>query len=124
MLDSCSVHSSKVCFQGRRMRLLVIEDEEKLAQLIKRALAAERFSVDTALDGRAGLELAAEFDYDLIILDLLLPELNGTEVLRRIRRRQPNVPILILTARDAVADKVTHFEAGADDYLTKPFAIG
>ena len=105
------------------MRLLVIEDEEKLAQLIKRALVAERFSVDTALDGRAGLELAIDFDYDLIILDLQLPELSGTEVLRRIRRRQPNVPILILTARDAVADKVTHFEAGADDYLTKPFAM-
>jgi DNA-binding response OmpR family regulator len=123
MLDSCTVHSARVSSKGELMRLLVIEDEEKLAQLIKRALVAERFSVDTAPDGRRGLELATDFDYDLIILDLLLPELNGTEVLRRIRRKQPNVPILILTARDAVADKVTHFEAGADDYLTKPFAM-
>ncbi len=105
------------------MRLLVVEDEEKLAQLIKRALVAERFSVDVANDGRAGLEFATDFDYDLIILDLLLPALSGTEVLRRIRRTRPNVPVLILTARDAVADKVSHFEAGADDYLTKPFAM-
>jgi two-component system, OmpR family, copper resistance phosphate regulon response regulator CusR len=105
------------------MRLLVVEDEEKLAQLIKRALVAERFSVDLALDGRAGLEFATDFDYDLIILDLLLPALSGTELLRRVRRTRPNVPVLILTAKDAVSDKVTHFEAGADDYLTKPFAM-
>lgn len=105
------------------MRLLVVEDEEKLAQLVKRALVAERFSVDVAHDGRNGLELATTFDYDLVILDLLLPELDGSEVLRRIRRRNPQVPVLILTARDAVKEKVSHFEAGADDYLTKPFAM-
>src|SRR5436190_8123035 len=107
----------------RQMRLLVIEDEEKLAQVVKRALVAETFSVDVAHDGREGLDLANSYDYDLIILDLLLPQLDGTEVLRRVRRRNPRVPILILTARDAVADKVAHFEAGADDYLTKPFAM-
>jgi two-component system copper resistance phosphate regulon response regulator CusR len=107
----------------RAMRLLVVEDEEKLAKLVKRALMAERFSVDLAQDGRAGLELATTYDYDLIVLDLLLPELDGSEVLRRVRRRNPRVPILILTARDAVVDKVAHFEAGADDYLTKPFAM-
>jgi len=105
------------------MRLLVVEDEEKLAQLVKRALAAERFSVDVAHDGRTGLQLATDYDYDLIVLDLLLPALDGTELLRRVRRSRPSVPVLILTARDAVADKVTHFEAGADDYLTKPFAM-
>src|SRR5213083_662687 len=105
------------------MRLLVVEDEEKLAQLVKRALVAERFSVDVAHDGREGLELATTYDYDLIILDLLLPQLDGSEILRRVRRSNPRVPILILTARDAVVDKVTHFEAGADDYLTKPFAM-
>ena len=105
------------------MRLLVVEDEEKLAKLVKRALVAERFSVDVASDGRAGLELATIYDYDLIVLDLLLPELDGSEVLRRVRRANPQVPVLILTARDAVVDKVAHFEAGADDYLTKPFAI-
>jgi len=105
------------------MRLLVVEDEEKLAQLVRRALVAERFSVDVAHDGRTGLELATDYDYDLIILDLLLPGLDGSELLRRLRRSRANVPVLILTARDAVADKVTHFEAGADDYLTKPFAM-
>ena len=105
------------------MRLLVVEDEEKLAQLVKRALVAERFSVDVAHDGREGLDLATAHDYDLIVLDLLLPQLDGSEILRRVRRGNPRVPILILTARDAVVDKVTHFEAGADDYLTKPFAM-
>src|SRR5262245_38497026 len=105
------------------MRLLVVEDEEKLAQLVKRALVAERFSVDVALDGREGLELATTYDYDLIILDLLLPQLDGGEILRRVRRGNTRVPVLILTAKDAVVDKVAHFEAGADDYLTKPFAM-
>src|SRR5437879_9751956 len=105
------------------MRLLVVEDEEKLAQLVKRALVAERFSVDVAHDGREGLELATTYDYDLIILDLLLPQLDGSEILRRVRRGNARVPVLILTARDAVVDKVAHFEAGADDYLTKPFAM-
>jgi DNA-binding response OmpR family regulator len=105
------------------MRLLLIEDEEKLAGLLKRALVAERFSVDVAHNGREGLELATSYDYDLIILDLLLPQMDGSEVLRRVRRGNPRVPVLILTARDAVVDKVAHFEAGADDYLTKPFAM-
>ena len=105
------------------MRLLLVEDEEKLARLVKRALVAERFSVDVANDGRTGLELAKTYDYDLIILDLLLPEIDGSEVLRRVRRFNPHVPVLILTARDSVTVKVAHFEAGADDYLTKPFAM-
>ena len=105
------------------MRLLLVEDEEKLAQLVKRALVAERFSIDVAHDGREGLELATTYDYDLIILDLLLPQLDGSEILRRVRRGNPRVPVLILNARDAVADKVAHFEAGADDYFTKPFAM-
>jgi DNA-binding response OmpR family regulator len=105
------------------MRILIVEDEEKLARLVKRALVAERFSVDVANDGRSGFELYKTYDYDLVILDLQLPELSGSEVLRRIRRVDPNLPILILTARDTVADKVAHFEAGADDYLTKPFAM-
>src|SRR5438552_10311816 len=99
----------------RQMRLLGIEDEEKLAQVVKRALVAETFSVDVAHDGREGLDLANSYDYDLIVLDLLLPQMEGSEVLRRVRRRNPRVPVLILTARDAVTDKVAHFEAGADD---------
>ncbi len=105
------------------MRLLVIEDEEKVVNFVQRGLTAERYAVDVARDGAAGLELAQCYDYDLVILDLLLPRLDGTEVLRKIRRTNSQVPILILTARDAVQDKVTHFEAGADDYLTKPFAF-
>jgi two-component system copper resistance phosphate regulon response regulator CusR len=105
------------------MRLLLVEDEEKIARLVTRALVAERLSVDVARTGREGLDLANTYDYDLLILDLQLPELSGSEILRRVRRTNPNVPVLILTARDGVADKVTHFEAGADDYLTKPFAM-
>ena len=105
------------------MRLLLIEDEVKVSNFIARGLVAERFAVDSARDGTAGLTLATTYHYDLIILDLMLPGMDGTEVLRRIRRNNGNVPVLVLTARDAVADKVSNFEAGADDYLTKPFAF-
>ena len=105
------------------MRLLLVEDEEKVVNFVQRGLAAERFAVDVARTGHEGLELAQSYDYDVIILDLLLPGLDGTEVLHKIRRTDSQVPILILTARDAVRDKVAHFEAGADDYLTKPFAF-
>ena len=105
------------------MRILLVEDETKLSELIARALKAERYAVDTALDGNAGWELAESYQYDLIILDLMLPGVSGTEILRRIRRKNQHVPILILTARDAMEEKVRNFEAGADDYLTKPFAF-
>ncbi|MDB6046441.1 MAG: two component transcriptional regulator, winged helix family [Gammaproteobacteria bacterium] len=105
------------------MRMLLVEDEKKLCDLIARALKAERYALDIASDGQTGWELAEAYDYDLIILDLMLPVLSGTEVLRRIRRKSQHVPILILTARDATEEKVQHFEAGADDYLTKPFAF-
>jgi DNA-binding response OmpR family regulator len=103
--------------------MLLVEDEKKLCDLIARALKAERYALDIASDGQTGWELAEAYDYDLIILDLMLPVLSGTEVLRRIRRKSQHVPILILTARDATEEKVQHFEAGADDYLTKPFAF-
>ena len=105
------------------MRILLVEDEEKVSRFIVRGLTAEGFAVDAAVDGPSGLELATTYNYDLIVLDLMLPGLSGTEVLRQIRRTDHRVPILMLTARDAVADKVTHLEAGADDYLTKPFAF-
>lgn len=105
------------------MRILVVEDEKKLAELISRALRAERFAVDTACDGNTAWELIESFSYDLIILDLMLPGMRGEEILRRIRRRDNNLPILIVTARDATEEKVRNFEAGADDYLTKPFAF-
>ncbi|MGH9769110.1 MAG: winged helix-turn-helix domain-containing protein [Blastocatellia bacterium] len=105
------------------MRLLLVEDEEKVARFIVRGLTAERFAVDVAGAGDVGLELAQAYNYDLIILDLMLPGLNGTEALRRIRLRDSHVPVLVLTARDALEDKVRSFEIGADDYLTKPFAF-
>jgi two-component system copper resistance phosphate regulon response regulator CusR len=105
------------------MRILIVEDEKKLCDLIERALKAERFAVDTAADGNAGWQLADSYDYDIIILDLMLPGIGGSELLRRIRRKNQNVPILILTAQDATEEKVRNFEAGADDYLTKPFAF-
>jgi two-component system copper resistance phosphate regulon response regulator CusR len=105
------------------MRLLLIEDEEKVARFIVRGLMAERFAVDVAGAGDSGVEMAQAYNYDLIILDLMMPGLSGTEALRRIRARDSNVPVLVLTARDALEDKVRHFEIGADDYLTKPFAF-
>jgi len=105
------------------MRMLLVEDERKVSDLVARALRAERYAVDVAEDGRTGWELAAAHEYDLIILDLMLPLLSGTELLIRIRRKKWQVPILVLTARDATEQKVKQFEAGADDYLTKPFAL-
>jgi DNA-binding response OmpR family regulator len=105
------------------MRLLLVEDEKKVSELVARALRAESYAVDVAEDGIRGWELAQSYEYDLIILDLMLPQLPGEEVLRRIRRTNHRVPILVLTARSATEDKVHNFEAGADDYLTKPFAF-
>ena len=105
------------------MRILLVEDEKKVSDMIARGLKAERFAVDAANDGQCGWEMANLYDYDLIILDLMLPVLSGTDLLRRVRRGNPTVPILVLTARDATSEKVENFEAGADDYLTKPFAF-
>jgi heavy metal response regulator len=105
------------------MRILLVEDEAKVSAFVARGLMAERFAVDVMADGQAGLEMATTYSYDLIILDLNLPKMDGTQVLRRLRTQNAEVPVLILTARDAVADKVGNFEAGADDYLTKPFAF-
>jgi DNA-binding response OmpR family regulator len=105
------------------MRLLLVEDEKKVSELVARALRAERYAVDVADDGTQGWQLADNYDYDLIILDLMLPGLSGAELLRRVRHKNQRVPILVLTARDATAEKVHQFEAGADDYLTKPFAF-
>ena len=103
------------------MRLLIVEDDRKVAEFVARGLRAERFAVDVSYDGLEGLNLATTYEYDLVILDLMLPTTSGTEVLQRIRRKKPELPILILTARDATEEKVQQFEAGADDYLTKPF---
>jgi two-component system copper resistance phosphate regulon response regulator CusR len=105
------------------MRLLLIEDEKKVADFIARGLRAESFAVDVTYDGTAGWKMASSTAYDLIILDLMLPGMNGTELLRRLRRQSSVAAVLVLTARDATRDKVENFEAGADDYLTKPFAF-
>jgi DNA-binding response OmpR family regulator len=105
------------------MRILLIEDDEKVARAVCTGLQAERFAVDRAADGLEGLDTARLGPYDLIILDLMLPGIGGTELLTRLRKVNADVPVLILTARDAVLDKIANFEAGADDYLTKPFAF-
>jgi DNA-binding response OmpR family regulator len=105
------------------MRILVIEDEKKVAEFVARGLRAHRFAVDISNDGQSGWEMANACNYDLVILDLMLPGLSGTEVLKRIRQHGSKMPILILTAHANTSEKVTNFEAGADDYLTKPFAF-
>jgi heavy metal response regulator len=105
------------------MHILVIEDEAKVASFIRRGLEAEHYSVDIALDGEAGLIQAFDQDYDLIILDVMLPKRDGLSVLQELRRHKLRVPVLMLTARDTVADKVEGLDHGADDYLTKPFAF-
>jgi len=105
------------------MRILLVEDEAKVSRAVTLGLKAEHYAVDCAKDGREGLELAIVNPYDLLIVDLMLPMLNGTDLIRRVREKNPDVPILVLTARDALADKVTNFESGADDYMTKPFAF-
>lgn len=105
------------------MRILLIEDEAKVCNFVSRGLSAERYAVDTTRDGKSGLEFSLSYQYDLIILDLMLPEMSGADVLRHIRRKNTTVPVLVLTARDSIQDKVQIFEAGADDYLTKPFAF-
>ena len=105
------------------MRIQLVEDEKKVADIIERGLKAERFAVDVYRDGQSGWEAAEIYNYDLIILDLMLPRMSGTDLLEKIRRKNQQVPILILTARDGMSDKIKNFETGADDYLTKPFAF-
>src|SRR5260221_4566759 len=105
------------------MRILLVEDENKVSRFVARGLTEERFAVDVASDGKSGLDLATTYHYDLVILDLMLPILDGSQLLLRLRTQNLHVPVLVLTARDTVADKVGNFEAGADDYLTKPFAF-
>ena len=103
-------------------RILIVEDEEKIARFVTLELEHEGYQVEHAADGRTAVDLALERDYDLILLDVLLPQLSGMEVLRRVRKHK-DVPVIMVTARDAVMDKVAGLDAGADDYLTKPFAI-
>jgi two-component system, OmpR family, response regulator MprA len=104
-------------------QLLVVDDEPPMRTALKRALELGGFQVSLAADGREGLESAAQLHPDLVVLDLLMPDVDGLEVCRTLRARGNDTPILILTARDAVADRVEGLEAGADDYLVKPFAL-
>lgn len=103
--------------------ILIVEDEEKLARFVELELLHEGYQVSKRGNGREALTLAEEGDYDLILLDILLPGLNGLEVLRRLQQEQIGTPVILLTARDAVMDKVAGLDAGAVDYITKPFAI-
>ena len=104
-------------------RILVVEDEAKIANLLRRGLVEESYDVDLAQDGKDGLEAALNGAYDLIVLDIGLPEMDGMEVCRRLRDKGRLTPIIFLTARDSVHDKVLGLDLGADDYLTKPFAF-
>lgn len=105
-----------------KTKILIIEDEEKFARFVEMELSYEGYEVSKAFDGRSGLELAESGEFDLVLLDIMLPGLNGMEVLRRLRRSS-SVPVIMLTARDSVIDKVSGLDSGADDYITKPFAI-
>ncbi len=105
------------------MRLLIVEDEERLAEAIAQGLRRQDYAVDIALDGQTGYDLAVVEDYDLVILDLTLPALDGLEVCRRLRRERPGLPMLMLTARSRPAERVLGLDQGADDYLVKPFHL-
>lgn len=105
------------------MYILVVEDERRLAQVIRRVLEEEGHTVDTAYDGEEGLAMALEGTHDVIVLDILLPQMDGLEVCRTLRRNRMDTPVLLLTALDSVEDRVKGLDAGADDYLPKPFAF-
>ena len=105
------------------MKILLVEDDKKIASMVKRGLDAEGFSVEIASEGHEGLWRGTEYRYDLIVLDLMLPGLTGVEICSRLREKGNWTPILVLTARDGVRDQTEALEAGADDYLTKPFSF-
>jgi len=106
-----------------KMKILVVEDEHLIATSIKKGLEQEKYIVDVAFDGLEGYDLASSGDYDLIILDLMLPKIDGLSICRRIRQEKNHTPILMLTAKSQLEDKVVGLDSGADDYLTKPFAF-
>jgi DNA-binding response OmpR family regulator len=105
------------------MRILLLEDDAHLAQFVQKGLREERYAVDWSADGEEGLDLAGHNTYDLLIVDILLPKLDGLTLCRRFRAKGGRTPILLLTAQDSVQDKVAGLDSGADDYLTKPFAF-
>jgi heavy metal response regulator len=105
------------------MRVLIVEDEKRIQDFLSRGLESAGYAVDAAMDGNTGVEMVHATEYDLIILDLNLPDIDGLQVLQKIRNRKSSPPVLILSARDAVEDRVKGLELGADDYLVKPFAF-
>ncbi|HNP61158.1 MAG TPA: response regulator transcription factor [Nitrospirales bacterium] len=105
------------------MRILLVEDDSSVSGFIVKGLREEQYAVDLATDGEMGLAMAMTSSYDLIILDIMLPKMNGIDLCRRLRAKRQTTPILLLTAREAVEDRVTGLDTGADDYLTKPFAF-
>jgi heavy metal response regulator len=105
------------------MRILIIEDDSALASFLRKGLEAEQYAVDTTSDGQQGRAMALEFDYDLVILDLNLPGADGVSILRALRQAKPNAPVMILTARSKVEDRVLCLDIGADDYVVKPFSF-
>lgn len=105
------------------MRILIVEDDAALASFVKKGLEAEHYAVDASGDGEQARSMATELEYDLVVLDLSLPRLDGVSVLRSVRARKPSVPILVLTARTRVEDRVQCLDLGADDYLSKPFSF-
>lgn len=106
------------------MTILVVEDEIKISRFIKKGLEMEHYTVETAYDGKEGLEKAEINNYDLIILDIMLPKIDGIELCKKLREKKIETPIIMLTARDTVDDRIKGLDAGADDYITKPFAFG
>ena len=105
------------------MAILIIEDDERIAQFVRRGLEAEGYLIEVAMDGKQGLQIARSTEYDLILLDLMLPDMTGQEICRQLRLQGITTPVLMLTAMDALEDKVEGLRIGADDYLTKPFAF-
>ncbi len=106
-----------------KTKILIVEDEEKIARLLEIELTYEGYETGKALDGLEGLEMIREQSWDLVLLDVMLPSLSGIEVLRRIRAHDQKMPVILLTAKDSVEDKVSGLDLGANDYLTKPFQI-
>lgn len=105
------------------MNILVVEDEKKVASFIQRGLEGEGFSVDVASDGESGVELGAKKNYDLILMDVMLPKMDGLQAIKMLREKEVDTPVLCLTAKDTVEDIVSGLDSGSDDYLTKPFAF-
>ncbi len=120
LTDSVTLQTSK---KGKAMHILVVEDEQRLAYLLRRVLLEERHTVDLAHEGHAGLDLALSDTYDVVVLDIMLPGIDGIEICRQMRAERVMSPVLMLTARGAIEDRVTGLNVGADDYLTKPFAM-